>query len=77
MKSKLIIIFLASIFAYSCHYSPYDICNYEGKQIVEKGESEAGYHYFKIRNDGMITNRIYITEYDWNCYNEGDFIKCK
>jgi len=53
-----------------------DICKYNHCQIVEKNDPPMG-HYFKIRVNNKITNRIFVTDYDWVKYDVGDFIDCK
>jgi len=63
---------LLSLLFISCYER--DVCNFSGLQVVAKGKTKC---WFKFRMDGVITNRVYVVEYDWNSYNIGDTINCK
>jgi PBP1b-binding outer membrane lipoprotein LpoB len=72
MKSLTIVALLLLL---SGCFQPQDVCQYRGKQIVEKMK-DGDVLWIKVRQDGYITTAVYLTEYDWNRFNLGDTIHC-
>lgn len=75
MKKIILLITILSLTMVSCYiHDPYS--DYCGSQIVDKSPEVHAGHWFKFRYNRTITGRVYVTEYDWSCYNVGDTIKC-
>ena len=51
------------------------ICRYDGLQIVEKDSPSIG-PYIILRTEDGLTNRVYLTQYDYDLYEVGDTVNC-
>ena len=72
-----ILVILLLLLVSACRY-PQDICTYENAQVVSKGSSERGtLKWLKLRHKNEITWAVYVTDYDWNKYEVGQYINCR
>jgi len=69
---KLLIISIILI-STGCNQVPIE--RYCSGIIISKSHKLTGYK-IRLKYDGIITNNIYITKYDYERFNIGDTIKC-
>lgn len=72
-KINHVFILLLSLSFFSC--TPVAIENYCDWVVVYKGYAYSGYFIFK--KDTILSENVYLLEYDYNRYELGDTIKCK
>jgi len=76
MKNLFYLIVL-TITMSGCYGPEQDIyTDYCGAQIVDKGHPVSYYWYFRLRHDGVITENVRVTQYDWERLEVGDFVNC-